>query len=162
MHRIIILLATLIAVLAMTIACDKVDSTGGTDGDTDSDTDGDTDTDTDGDTDTDTDGDTDTDTDGDTDSDTDTVDTDGLCSDLSGNCTPDPWSACPANYQPLPDELALDCDYMCCVQSPAGYSCNEDPYANCLVGDACEGCWADPGGGLVCQDGRVCCAYVCE
>ncbi len=85
MHRIIILLATFIAVLAMTIACDRVGSTGGSDGDADGDTDGDTDTDTDGDSDTDTDGDTDTDTDsdGDTDSDTDPVDTDALCSDLS-------------------------------------------------------------------------------
>ena len=92
MHRITILLTTFIAVLAMTIACDKVGNTGGTDGgtdgDTDTDTDGDTDTDTDGDTDTDTDGDTDTDTDADTDADTDTVDTDALWLDLSGNCTP--------------------------------------------------------------------------
>ena len=166
MHRITILLTTFIAVLAMTIACDKVGNTGGTDGgtdgDTDTDTDGDTDTDTDGDTDTDTDGDTDTDTDADTDADTDTVDTDALCLDLSGNCTADPWSMCPANYQPLPDELSLDCDYMCCVPAPAGYSCNEATDANCLVGDTCEVCWGDAGGGLECQNGRVCCTYVCE
>ncbi len=35
MNRITILLATLIAVLAMTIACDKADNTGGTDADAD-------------------------------------------------------------------------------------------------------------------------------
>ncbi len=164
-----LLLMALAAVLmvgtAMAFGCSSdVDST--SDGGTDADTDADTDTDTDGDTDTDSDGDTDTDTDGDTDgdtdADTDTVDTDALCLDLSGNCTADPWSMCSANYQPLPDELALDCDWMCCVPAPAGYSCNEEADANCLVGDSCEVCWGDAGGGLECQDGRVCCAYFCE
>jgi hypothetical protein len=85
------------------------------------------------------------------------------CEEHDGICTDDPWSTCPSGYQPYGDDLALNCDWRCCVPAPPGFSCNEDDYFNCIAGDACPACWAPPRGvDLKCEKGRTCCAYVCE
>jgi len=138
------------------------------DSDADSDTDGDTDTDSDTDTDadTDTDSDSDTDTDTDTDADTDTdVDTDLTCAEAAGECTENPWDSCPAGTQPYGADYPLDCVGHCCVDAPDGYTCSaSSAYTDCLSGDTCSAinpCWGPGEGALTCQEGYVCCAWMC-
>jgi hypothetical protein len=159
--RMIVLALALAAALAAP-ACG--DENPGGDGGTDGGTDADTDTDVDTDTDSDADADGGSDGSADTDADTDT-DTDSTCAGAEGSCTANPWDSCPPGTQPYGADDPLDCDGHCCVDAPDGYPCSASTaYTDCLPGDTCseiDACWATGTGSLECQDGYVCCTWVC-
>jgi hypothetical protein len=121
------------------------------------------DADTDADSDADTDADSDADSDADTDADTDTNTASEACAALDGYCTGDPWTMCGIGFEPNGDDDPADCDFRCCVPASTSYSCNATADMNCIVGESCGGCWAEPfGPAHECEPGRVCCSWVCE
>ena len=87
------------------------------------------------------------------------------CAAVDGICTDARWELCPNGTEPVDPNPNRDCpggegaQGWCCVDAPPS-TCSDDSSGNCIVGDSCEGCWAEVQG-YDCEDGRVCCEDIC-
>ncbi len=84
----------------------------------------------------------------------------GACEIAGGICTAERWVICPVGYEPLGDDLPLECGGHCCVLAPSS-TCSDDAGYNCVLGNDCTGCWFE-NEGLNCESGRVCCFDICD
>ena len=85
------------------------------------------------------------------------------CAAAGGSCTPRRWEICPAHYEPIGEGTGhLDCpgEGWCCVPAPSS-PCSDEGLGNCVVGDACTGCWAPAPNAPACETGRTCCIDNC-
>jgi hypothetical protein len=85
------------------------------------------------------------------------------CTAAGGFCSPSRWQICPAYREPIGQgDGHLDCrnNGWCCVPAPSS-PCSDQGAGNCVVGDACTGCWHAAPNTPACETGRVCCVDNC-
>jgi hypothetical protein len=86
------------------------------------------------------------------------------CAAAGGSCSPFRWQTCPKHYEPSDQGTGhLDCPNTgwCCVPAPSS-PCSDNGAGNCVVGNACTGCWFSAPNTPACETGRVCCVDMCN
>jgi hypothetical protein len=90
------------------------------------------------------------------------LETSSECEAAGGFCTAYHWDVCPPGYEPAAPDEVLGCGGRCCLVAPYS-TCSAASDLNCIAAESCTGCWSNPSSGsYTCEEGRVCCAYVCE